>query len=630
MPRMYIRQTKKIVKGQTYINHLLVESVSTPNGPRQRTVCSLGDLSPRPRSEWLRLAQKIETALAGQDDWLDKTNEETDGIVRAIRQRQDGPSSAAAGTSSVPAGAAPSRGDSDPWLVRIHTDRIEFENAREAGPLHVGWEFFKRLGLPDILSRAGLDPQACLLAAAMTLNRLICPASEHAMPDWFSRTALCDLLGEQAIVSDPFPLYRLLDKLHPKRAQIEAALVERERELFNLDATVFLYDLTSTYFEGQADLNPKAKRGYSRDSRPDAKQVVVGLVVNRDGFPLAHEVFAGNRLDCTTVDEMLDALGKRVPLQPGQTVVVDRGMAGKENIASILKRKLSYIVAARQSERDKHLAAFEDPEGYVEVIREPSPRNPAQKKSRVRVKQVRAGEETHVLCLSDGRRAKDRAIRDKHENRLLADVERLKKSVASGRTVNAAAVHQRLGRIKERYPRVARYYRLEYDETDKRVRCERDEECVQTAQALDGAYLLRTNRHDLSAEEFWRIYLLLTRAENAFRCMKSPLAERPIFHHLEHRVETHIFLCVLAYHLLAAIERTLLDQGVHTSWASVREILRTRQINTILLPSEDGWILKIRQATKPEPAHVELYKQLAISGKIIPPRRTWIMPGGDE
>ena len=450
------------------------------------------------------------------------------------------------------------------------------------------------------------------------------------MPDWFERSAMRDVLGEAALVADPFALYRLMDKLHPRRPQIEAALFERERELFNLDATIYLYDLTSTYFEGLAQANPKAQRGYSRDSRPDAKQVVIGLVVNRDGFPIAHEIFAGNRQDRTTVDAMLEALGQRVELRPGQTVVVDRGMAHKENIESIRKRQMFYIVAARQTERDEHLAEFEDLDGFTEVIRQPSPRNPAQKKSRVRVKQLRAGDETRVLCLSDGREAKDRAIREKAEKKLLADVERLRKSVAAGRVKSATVINQRVGRIKERYPRVARYFRLDYDEAAAQIACQRDDQRLAVAQALDGAYLLRTNRHDLNGEEFWRVYLLLTRAENAFRCMKSPLGERPIFHQLERRVETHIFLCVLAYHLLVSIEKTLLDQGVHSSWASVRDALRTRQICTVTLPTDDGWKLKIRQATKPEPTHLELYKQLSIPSAIMSPQRTWIMPGSDE
>src|SRR6201988_425991 len=194
--------------------------------------------------------------------------------------------------------------------------------------------------------------------------------------------------------------YRVLDKLHPHRAAIEAALVERERNLFNLDCTIYLYDLTSTYFEGEAAANGKAKRGYSRDHRPDCKQVVIGLVVNRDGFPIAHEVFAGNTQDRTTLATMLDRLKERVGLPEGSTVVVDRGMAYDQNIAEITARKLHYLVASRQPERTRWLADFADAEGFSEVLRSPSPRNPAQRKTRVEVKLRRDGGTTYVLCRS--------------------------------------------------------------------------------------------------------------------------------------------------------------------------------------------------------------------------------------
>ena len=320
-------------------------------------------------------------------------------------------------------------------------------------------------------------------------------------------------------------LYRMLDRIYPKRAQIEQALVQREHSLFNTDQTVFFYDLTSTYFEGQALKNPKAKRGYSRDMRPDCKQVVVGLVVNRDGFPMAHEIFEGNTQDKKSLPRMLDVLDQRVGLQPGQTVVVDRGMAYAENLAEFKRRKLKYLVASRQSERDQWLAEFD------------------------------------------------------HEKKLLKDLEKLAKRVETGKLKDLIKIGEAIGRLKERYPRVARYYDITCDNSSSKVCWVLDNDKYQKARALDGAYLLKTERDDLSAEDVWLLYSLLTRAENAFRCMKSPLAERPIFHQLERRVDTHIFLCVLAYHLLVAIEKTLLDQGVHTSWATVRDALASELVN---------------------------------------------------
>jgi transposase len=370
--------------------------------------------------------------------------------------------------------------------------------------------------------------------------------------------------------------------------------------------------------------NGKAKRGYSRDHRGDCKQVLVGLAVNREGFPLAHEVFAGNRHDSTTLEEMLKALDQRVGLRAGQTVVVDRGMAGKDNIEQIRARDLHYLVAEPYAERKDWLEDFQDSAEFAAVEREPSPRNPFQKKSTIQVKIRRVDGETHVLCVSSERKEKDRAIRELHEKRLLEDLEKLKKRVrkGKGRGTKPAEVRESIGRLKERYSRVARYYRMEYDEAKKTFAYHLEESKRAEAEKLDGSYLLKTDRADLSAEEAWRIYILLTRAEAAFRALKSPLAERPIFHHKECRVEAHIFLCVLAYHLLTAIEKTLLDAGTHTSWATVREQLKTHQVNTIVLPTDGGMELRIRKATTPEPIHQELYRQLAITPEIMPPRRS--------
>ena len=614
---MFIRKVSRKYKDRVYINYLLVRSVHTPKGPRQKVICCLGDLSPRPAEEWLRLAHKVEDALLGQPSLWGSPEPEVEQIVRQIRRRQTERSERA------PRGGEGSR---DEDRIAVHADRVQVEHPREAGPVHVGYEFWKRLGLDEILRGLGFSERAIQLSCAMTLNRLVHPASEHAMPAWIRSTALEDILGVDFATLCDDPLYRNLDRLDPNRAAIETALVERERSFFNLNPTVFFYDLTSTYFEGQALANPKARRGYSRDKRPDCKQVVVGLVIGREGFPLAHEIFAGNVQDRQTLGGMLDRLQARVGLPPGTTVVVDRGMAYAENLQQIRDRQLHYVVAARQPERDQWLDDFEDPQGFEEVPREPSPLNPFQKKSTVKVKQLSRGDERFVLCTSSERVAKDRAIRQKQEGRFLADLQKLQRRIDQRRLVRELAIGEAIGRLKERYPRVARYHTLSYDAAQRRLLHEPNEEKKAKAQLLDGGYLLRTDRKDVTGPEAWLLYMTLTRAESAFRAMKSPLAERPIFHQLERRVETHIFLCVLAYHLLVAIETTLLNRGLHTSWATVRETLSTHQVVTIVLPTDGGKVLKIRKATTPESEHQELYRLLDIPKEIIRPRRTWITP----
>ena len=600
---MYIRKTTRIYKGKTYTNHLLVESIQTPDGPRQRTICSLGSLQPAPAESWLALAHKLESALQGQESLPHPSTQIQELSAKASQGKK----------RSLVSGFA----------IVVESDGVTMEEAREAGPVHAGHQIWHQLGIEAILQRAGLSEGACTLTEAMTMNRLICPLSEHAMPDWIRRTALGDLLKEDFSRLYDEALYRNLDRLHPNREVIERELAEREKTLFNLDDTLYLYDLTSTYFEGQAQANPQAKRGYSRDQRPDCKQVLVGLVLDRDGFPKAHEVFDGNRQDRSSVDTMLEALEKRTGKKPGATVIVDRGMAYDENLERIQKRGLHYLVAGLQPERNQWLDELEDDNGWEEVVRTPSPRNPFQKKTPVQIKRQQKGEVLYILCRSEGREEKDRAIRKTHETKLLQDLTKLQQRVAQGRLQKQDKIQQAIGRLLERYPRVARYYQIAYDSEQQNLSWQELVEKKAMAQKLDGSYVLKTDRQDLTADEIWRTYILLTRVEDAFRDMKSPLMERPIFHHLQNRTQTHIFLCVLAYHLLAAIEHRFLQAGIHTSWWSIRQQLSTHQVATIVLPTACGRVLKIRKATTPEPEHRKIYATLRLPAEVMRPVKTW-------
>src|SRR2546421_5834464 len=363
---MYIRKSTRTYKEKTYTNHLLVESIQTPKGPRQRIICSLGSLEPGPAEEWLGLAHKLQSALQGQES-LPESSEQIQEWVEKARSKKRG--------------TTPPEEDRSELTVTVQADRIEIEQAREAGPVHVGHQLWSQLGMNSILQEAGLSQRACTLTEVMTLNRLICPRSEHAMPDWIRRTALGDILKHDFSELQDEALYRNLDRLHPNREHIERALAEKEKTLFNLDDTIYLYDLTSTYFEGQAKANPQAKRGYSRDKRSDCKQVVVGLVLDRDGFPKAHEIFAGNRQDRSTVPEMLERLKQRTGQPAGATVVVDRGMAYEENLAQIRAQGLHYIVAGGEGGGGAGGGGVGG-EGRGEEDRAPPPRDPHQRKSR--------------------------------------------------------------------------------------------------------------------------------------------------------------------------------------------------------------------------------------------------------
>jgi len=337
---LFIKRTKRTLRGKVYTNHLLVESVATERGPRHRVVCSLGSLSPGPKAQWLKLAHHLQQSLSGQESLLDDSPQEQVALQK--------PEVAARGPKKH-------RSESD-----IHWDEVEVEEARQAGAVHVGHQIWQRLGLDEILSGAGFGRKTRILTQVMTLNRLIEPCSELAMSDWVRRSALEDILPEHFSQLNEDRLYRNMDRLYGKREPIEAALREKERTLFSLKESILLYDLTSTYFEGLCLSNAKAKRGYSRDSRPDCKQVVVGLVLDGDGFPKAHEIFAGNRSDSTTIVDMLGVLEKRLGKKKDATVIVDRGMANDENLAAIRTAGYHWLVAARQPERVSYFEQFEE------------------------------------------------------------------------------------------------------------------------------------------------------------------------------------------------------------------------------------------------------------------------------
>ena len=530
---MFIKRTKRTLQGKVYTNHLLVESVATERGPRHRVVCSLGSLSPGPKAQWLKLAHHLQQSLSDQESLLDDSPQEQVALQK----------------SEVAArGPKQHRSDSD-----INWDEVEVEEARQAGAVHVGHQIWQRLGLDEIVAGAGFGRKTRILTQVMTLNRLIEPCSELAMSDWVRRSALEDILQEHFSQLNEDRLYRNMDRLYGKREPIEAALREKERTLFSLKESILLYDLTSTYFEGLCLSNAKAKRGYSRDSRADCKQVVVGLVLDAEGFPKAHEIFAGNRSDSTTVADMLGVLEKRLGKKKDATVIVDRGMANEENLATIRMAGYHWLVAARQPERVCYFEQFEDQAGWQEIVREPSPRNEGQHKMRVLLKPAHSpdGSQSVALCWSEGRTEKDRAIRQKQEIRFLADTEKLRKRILAGRLRTSAKIYEAIGRLKERYPRVARYYLMAYDEQQSELSCREDQQRKQKAESLDGSYLLKSSRNDLSAEENWRNYILLTRVEAAFRSLKSPLCQRPIFHHLERRVETHIFFVCAGLSLIS-------------------------------------------------------------------------------
>lgn len=671
---MFIKANKTKKGGKVYTNYLLVESVQTKLGPRHKVAASLGNLKPAPAEYWYRLAQKVGRCLAGQLNIFEEADELVPQVVEKVGEGQSAASASEA--LEPPIGGVPAE--------EIDIDGIRTETVREAGPVHVGHQMWLKLGINEILQELGFDERECSLTEILALSRLIAPGSELGTRHWVPKTALPDILGTDNCELGWRTLYTHLDRLHGLRREIENALADRERNLFNLDYSILLYDLTSTYFEGQCMKNEQAQYGYSRDKRSDCKQVVVGLVLNRDRFPNAHEVFDGNTIDTTTVDEMLDVLDARAGgKREGRTVVVDRGMSSKENLATIRRRGCHYMVATRQQERDEYLAEIEESEGWqnlvkvrhgkyldtvinqvlikrasgdaVTKVKEKKLESVKQKFERARqaaelaqeegkdedtqimkslravelsgdvklAKEELACEENLIICVSQGRAEKDRAIREKQEKRLLADLEALKMRVDAGK-VKSSKVHESFGRLKERYPRVSRYYDLVFDEKKNQMSYTENTVKKELAKELDGSYIIRTDRNDLTDKEIWQTYMMITRVESAFRDMKSPLMERPIFHQLARSVQTHIFICVLAYHLLALVEKLFRDKGIAKSWETIRDELKTHHVATTVVPYTNRHrVLRLRRGSIPEKNHTVIYDVLGIPHEPVKLKKTW-------
>lgn len=596
---MFLRSKTKKQNGTTYTYYQLVEAYQTPKGPRQRVIASLGDLSPRPREQWLELFQQVESTLSGQARFDQSAiSAEAQQVAERVRQKRKGGASQEAD-----------------W-VSIDLNRVQTRDARELGPAYVGVTFWERLGLDDILFSCGFPRENAKRVKLMVVNALCEYESEYAMPGWMARTAIADLIGLDSPTVSDSTLYRTLDELLPHRERIEKDLQERERNLFALPETVVLYDLTSTYFEGAMESNGRAQRGYSRDKRSDCKQVVMGLILDEEGFPKGHLLFDGNRLDCTTLQEMVAALDRRTGNQ-GATIVMDRGLATQKNLKWLREQKRSYLIAAKQEEREAWTDEFLAGE-WEEVHRSDPPTQPNKKRTRVEIKRVQKEDEFYILCRSQGRRAKDAAIRQRFTVRMEQDLEKLRRRIEKGQLKLPKKIHEAIGRLRERYPRVARYYEIDVtlEGDSPRLQWKAKEGWQGQAEELDGTYLLRTDRLDLTAERIWKIYVMLTHVESAFRHLKSTLNLRPVRHHLARRSEAHIFLCVLAYHILHTIETTLRNQGEYRLWGTIRKELRSHQVVTVVLPAQTGEVYEIRKPSVAEAHQREIYEKLGMDANV--------------
>jgi transposase len=605
---MYIVPSTRKVDGKRYTYYNLVEGVRTAKGPRQRVVLSLGKLDAVPPERIKLLGRLIDQRLRGQIRLLPPESEdpllqqEAERIARLVVERQ-----------------AETERAGEP--VAVHIDSVTAGEAVALGPIAVGRGMWHRLELDAILAECGFSPRQRNLAMIEVVSRLVNPGSELATGAWVTRTAFADLLGEKLDYVNKDALYRVSDRLWVAREAIESALAAGERELFDLGETMVLYDLSSTYFEGRAEANPKAKRGYSRDHRGDCNQVVVGMVLDEEGFAKASEVWGGNTRDNTTLETMLEGLSARSAGARGATVVMDRGIATAENLALLRERGYHYLVGVASQSRA----------GWTQTIRDAQFETLDAKHPGIEVLRAERDGEVFLVVRSAERTLKDRAIRERFLPQLEAEVGKLAERYAAGKLSKEKA-QTRIGKLRQRYQRASRFVRTEFVTEDGRssLHVDIDQEKLSEAELLDGVYILKTDRDDLSTEQLWHLYMMLERVERSFRYLKSDLGIRPIYHHLEGRSDAHIFISILAYHLLHAVEQLCRANGDNRSWPTLNGELDTHRALTVEFGDAAGRRHHLRLATKPTEEQKRIYRMLGLSEQPLRTRRYVVEPAGSD
>ncbi len=571
---MYLRHTTVTKNGKTHTYWRLVRSVRVGAKVRQETVAQLGELDAAGRVRARALAE---------------------AIVGVERQP---------GLFDEPAPAEP---------VTVDLRRLRLERGRRFGDVWLGLCLWQALELDDVLAcwlPAGREDVPWARAAAVLVLARFCePSSElHIAEDWFRRTALGDLLGiADAQVNDD-RLYRALDRLLPCKGALEFHLKQRLGRLFGLEYDLLLYDITSTYFEGEAAANPQAQRGHSRDHRRDCKQVLIGLVVTRDGYPLGYEVFAGNRHDGTTVQEVVQRMETRYGRR-ARIWVLDRGMVSEATLEWLRDRGSRYIVGTPRS-RLKHFAgplrhgAWEALRDGLEVQRCPDGDGDGDADDA----------ETFILCRSAARATKEQAMRDRFVARIRAGLFRIR-AACRKRRCDPGRVERRVGRLLGRNTRAAGLFRVTVGarpDGGATVRWSRRKAAQGWARASQGCYVLRSNVADWDADELWRAYMHLTDAEAAFRVQKTDLRVRPVWHQTAGRVQAHLLVCFLAYVLRKTLEGWMARAGLGKSPTTVLEELARIQSTDVVAPTTDGRTIRLRCVVRPDKAQSVLLDHLGL------------------
>ena len=637
----------------------LVENKYINGIRKQELVVSLGTNMQIDKSIRKALARVVKQKLMGQIPlWVDEEIKaiadniikkiQTDGKWDSVRERLN--------KTKV----------EDYETAEVFINQVEHSYNRELGPVLIGHSFWEKLSIGSILEQCGFSKTSIKTAEISILNRLVSGDTENAIPSWIKVNAISDLIDKAAESFSRDRFYRVSDKLLDNQQAIERLLYQQEQSIFGLRNTIYLYDLTNTYFEGLCQQNPKAQYNKNqKEKRTDCPQIVVALVLDEDGFVRRHFTFKGKMSDSKSLEKIIIALRSDFKNSQIPTIIMDRGVVSDDNISMLENEELKYIVASRNGEEKEFIDEFLKHDTFRSLKKD--------KTNEVEIKIKKQGDINYLLCKSSGRRNKETAMRNRFEQKLVDSLESLKKLIETGKRNDPQTVNQAIGRIRERHSKAAHYYDIQYSPFKFEYRLEEQhnlpkrllkslekrkeradnfeinyiklnkeikslknkyrgafekikieisspqllwstiEEKKQKCVSLDGNYLLKTNRNDLNDEQIWHTYVMLTKVEKAFRNLKSDLALRPNPHHLEDRVDGHVFISILAYHLLHAIEYYLRQKGEHLSWASVKRIVSSHSYSTTILPTKAGPVIHLRKPGLPESVHEYIYKKLDVN-----------------
>jgi len=588
---MFIRQTqtRSSDSGEVYFTYRIVESRRVGKKVSQHTLLNLGANFDLSKEVWPELCTRISQLLTAEKPLF-----EVDPAIEESAQHLYSQILARRGELQD------MENHKGQDYQEVDVNSIKQINPRTVGGEHVSLEALKELGLPEILENAGFSGRQRSEALGNIIGRMCAPRSENATAKWLvERSALGELLNYDFEAMPKMQLYRASDRLLKYKDLIEEKVFEKVQDIFNFVPTITLYDLTNTYMEGEANSNPKAKRGKSKEKRTDCPLITLGLALDASGFVRHSKIFDGNVTEGDTLAEMLLALGA----PDGALVIMDAGIATNKNVEWLIANKFNYLVVSRERSRDidKEKAQVIRSAGDAEIY--------------IQRQESQCEGEIKLACWSEQRAAKDEGINDRFREKYEEELKKISEGLSKPRfTKKRDAINERIGRLKEKCKRVSSHYRLEMtvDETkDLVTSLTWHYEPLQNSKQTDpGVYKLRTSLTDWDDETLWRTYTMLTDLESVFRSLKSELGMRPVYHQKEDRCDGHLFITVIAYQAVQLIRRKLKESGIDESWGTLRDTLATQVRITATFKQRNGKTLHVRQSTKAEENLRNIYAKL--------------------